>query len=162
MATQLPVQIEFSLPAGWQAAQPDEVGAPGVAFVALHGAPSGGFTSNITIAGQVRDDETPLDTIAAESAERLGQETDVVQVRNRKPVGSERAPGLTQVLDIGTTVRDRRLQLVQCQVYLDLHADEDPAQRAVLEIVLTCESDRLGAVLGDFQQFVGTVRPESN
>ena len=36
MVSELPVRIEFSLPEGWQATPPDEAGAPGVAFVALH------------------------------------------------------------------------------------------------------------------------------
>ncbi|MBA2944928.1 hypothetical protein [Streptomyces himalayensis] len=54
MATTLPVKVEFSLPEGWQSAPPDEVGAPGVAFVALHPDSRDGFTANITIAGKLR------------------------------------------------------------------------------------------------------------
>ncbi|MCX5129755.1 hypothetical protein OOK25_39665, partial [Streptomyces sp. NBC_00347] len=52
MPTTLPVPIEFRLPEGWQPAPPDEVGAPGVAFVALHPQPDSGFTANITIDGE--------------------------------------------------------------------------------------------------------------
>ena len=74
MATTLPVKISFSLPDGWQAAPPDEVEAPGAAFVALHPATSDeGVTANLTIAGRMRNDSATMWDIAAESVQRLGQ-----------------------------------------------------------------------------------------
>ncbi|PXY30946.1 hypothetical protein [Prauserella muralis] len=161
MATQLPVPIEFELPEGWTPAPPDEVNAPGSAFVALHPASIDGFTANITIAGQLYTDGTSLDAIADESLRRLDGTADVVTLRQRDIVGSKDAPGRTQVVDITTTIDNRRLQLVQCQVYLELRDESDPRRRAVIELALTCRDSQLDAVLGDYQKFVGTVRPQA-
>lgn len=158
MVTQLPVRIEFSLPEGWQAAPPDEVGAPGVAFVALHPASANGFTANLTIAGQFREPDLTMDAIADESVRRLSDTAGSVHVRKRTAVGSVEAPGITQVLDLELGA-EHPLQLVQCQVYVSLQDVHDPAKRAVLELVLTCTPAQLDAVFEDFQQFVRTVRP---
>jgi hypothetical protein len=156
MATELPVRIEFALPDGWKAAPPDEVGAPGVAFVALHPASANGFTANLTIAGEFRDPSLPMVAIADESVTRLEGIGARVEVRDRVDVGSTEAPGITQVLDIWMSTSER---LVQCQVYVSMHDVVDPAKRAVLELVLTCTPDQLDEVLADFQEFVRTVRP---
>lgn len=156
MVTELPVRIQFELPEGWQAAPPDEAGAPGVAFVALHSASANGFTANLTIAGQVRDPDLSMDTIADESVRRLEEAAGSVSVRRRVPVGSAEAPGITQVLDIRVGAGQ---ELVQCQVYVSMHDVDDPQRRAVLELVLTCTPAQLDDVFDDFQQFVRTVRP---
>lgn len=158
MVTQLPVRIEFSLPDGWQAAPPDEVGAPGVAFVALHQASANGFTANLTIAGQIREPDLTMEAIADESVRRLSDTAGSVHVRKRTAVGSAEAPGITQVLDLELGA-EHPLQLVQCQVYVSLQDVDDPAKRAVLELVLTCTPAQLDVVFEDFQQFVRTVRP---
>ncbi|WP_020668925.1 hypothetical protein [Amycolatopsis nigrescens] len=160
MVTQLPVRIEFSLPDGWTPAPPDEVGASGAAFVALHRASVDGFTANITIAGQYRPDETTLDELADESVQRLQETSGAVHLRDRRQVGSPEAPGLTQVLDLTASVDNRPLQLVQVQVYVSMQDVHNPAERAVIELVLTCKPSQLDAVLEDFQKFVSTVRPE--
>lgn len=160
MATELPIRIEFSLPDGWQAAPPDEVGAPGVAFVALHPASADdGFTANITIAGQYRAPELTMEHLADESVQRMQDDVGTVQVRQRNEVGSEDAPGITQVLDITTTVDNRPLSLVQCQVHVSMQDVQDPAKRVVTELVLTCKPAQLDEVFGDFQEFVSSVRP---
>jgi hypothetical protein len=154
MVTELPVNIEFSLPDGWQAAPPDEVGAPEVAFVAVH--PDGdGFTANLTIAGEIRDPALPISTIADDSVQRLESVTESVRVRDRVDLGPEDSPGMTQVLDIEM---GQGKQLVQCQVYLSLADIHDPRRRAVLELALTCTREQLEDVLPDFQRFVGTIR----
>jgi hypothetical protein len=158
MVTELPVRIEFSLPDGWQAAPPDEVGAPGVAFVAVHpasiGSEANGFTANLTIAGEIRDPALPMTTIADESVHRLETVAESVRVRDRADFGHGDAPGITQVLDIEMGQGKR---LAQHQVYLAMNDAHD--QRTVLELVLTCTPEQLDDVLSDFQQFVGTVRP---
>jgi hypothetical protein len=163
MVTELPVRIEFSLPDGWHAAPPDEVGAPGVAFVALHPASTGGsangFTTNLTIAGEIRDPAVPMATIADESVHRLETVADSVRVRDRTDLGPSDAPGMTQVLEIEMGQGKR---LVQCQVYLPMDDVHDRSRRAVLELVLTCTPEQLDDVLPDFQRFVGTVQPASS
>jgi hypothetical protein len=159
MATELPVRIEFTLPDGWQATPPDEAGAPGVAFVALHPSSTNGFTANLTIAGQFRDPTLPMTAIADESVRRLSEVAGDVHVRDRVEVGSPDSPGITQVLDIDVGVSQR---LVQCQVYVSMQDVHDRRKRAVIELVLTCTPDQLDNVFADFQNFVRTVRPATS
>jgi hypothetical protein len=159
MATQLPVRIDFSLPQGWTAAPPDEVGAPGVAFVALHPGPVDGFTANITIAGQLRDPELSMTALADESVRRLEVNAGPVRVHRREEIGTDTAPGITQTLDILATADRQALPLVQTQVLVSMRDVHDPDRRAVLELVLTCTPEQLDDVLGDFRQFVRGVRP---
>ena len=147
MVTELPVRIEFTLPDGWQAAPPDEVGAPGVAFVALRPTP-GGFVTNLTIAGELRDPDTNMTTIAKESVQRMETIATSVRVRDRAP------DGMTQVLDIELPEGKR---LVQSQVYLPITGTDH--RRTILELVLTCTPDQLDTAAPDFQRFVATVRP---
>ena len=164
MTTTLPVKISFSLPDGWQAARPDEVGAPGVAFVALHPASIDGFTANITIAGRMRNDSAMMWQIAEESVRRLEQ-AGTVEVVEKAEVGSPDIPGLTdspgvvQNLRLHTTLRGEPLELVQSQVYLGMEDVKNPAERAVLEFVLTAKPTQLDAVIGDFKAFLRTVHP---
>lgn len=157
MATELPVRIEFALPAGWQAARPDEVGAPEVAFVAVRpvspGSGAGGFVTNLTIAGEIRDPAVRMATIADESVSRVENVAESVRVRDRADLGQGDAPGLTQLLDI----EHEGKRLVQYQVYLPI--DDVHDQRTVLELVLTCTPEQFDDVASDFRRFVGTVRP---
>lgn len=157
MATTLPVKIEFSLPEGWQPAPPDEVGAPGVAFIALHLDSRDGFTANITIAGKLRD-ETDLVTMADESVQRLSGSA-TVHVAKRTEAGTPEAPALTQTLRISTSMRGLPVELVQSQVYLSVHDKHDPTKHAVLELALTAKTSQLDQVADDFQDFVRSVRP---
>lgn len=160
MVTELPVRIEFSLPDGWQAAPPDQVGASGVAFVAVRPASTdgeaNGFTANLTIAGEIRDPALPMATIADDAVHRLENIAESVRVRDRTDIGPSDAPGMTQVLDLEM---GQGKQLVQCQIYLPMDDVHDPRRRAVLELVLTCTPEQLDDARADFQRFVGTVRP---
>lgn len=162
MATSMPLPVEFRLPEGWQPAPPDEVGAPGAAFVALHPATNRpGFTTNITIDGEQRSDEATLAEIADESVSNLHQASRAVSVSQRSEFGSADAPGLTQVLKVSTGRGADALQLVQCQVYLSMPDVEEPTRRAVVRLALTAAAEDFDSVLADFQEFVGTVRPKN-
>ncbi|WP_326610702.1 hypothetical protein OIE62_26290 [Streptomyces scopuliridis] len=161
MPTTLPVPIEFELPEGWRAAPPDEVGAPGAAFVALHPRPDAGFTANITIDGEYRPDAATLPEIAQESVERLSQATASVVVAGRREVGSADAPGFTQTLAVSAVVGGVPQDLVQSQVYLSMLDVADPRKRAVIRLVLTATASQHPSVVEDFQDFVRTVRPDT-
>ncbi|WP_432171465.1 hypothetical protein [Streptomyces sp. 1222.5] len=164
MTATLPVKISFSLPDGWQAAPPDEVGVPGVAFVALHPASIDHFTANITIAGRMRNDSATMWQIAAESVQRLEQ-AGRVEVVEKTELGTPDIPGLTdspgvaQNLRFRTTLKGQPLELLQSQVYLGMEDVKNPAKRAVLEFVLTARPSQLAAVIDDFKEFLRTVRP---
>ncbi|MEV0094781.1 hypothetical protein [Streptomyces sp. NPDC050738] len=160
MPTTLPVPIEFELPDGWSPAPPDEVGAPGSAFVALHPHPDAGFTANITIDGEYRPDAATLPEIGIASVERLRTAGAAVEVEGRQEIGSAEAPGLTQQLRIAAVVAGARRDLLQSQVYLSMLDVADQRRRAVIRLVLTATASQHPAVLADFQDFVRTVRPD--
>lgn len=162
MPTAIPVPVEFRLPEGWTSAPPDEVGAPGVAFVAIHPPADNGFTANITISGGYQASDSTLETVANESVQRLDETSQRVTVAERTEVGSPEAPGLTQLLQVRAVVDGSTRDLIQSQVYLSLIDVNAPQQRFVLQVVLTSTSEQFGDVLNDFQQFVSTVRPKNN
>ncbi|KPI05825.1 hypothetical protein OK074_4315 [Actinobacteria bacterium OK074] len=159
MATTLPVPIEFEMPEGWHAAPPDEVGAPGTAFIALHPRPDAGFTANITIDGEYRPDAATLPEIADGSVARLRETGASVELTDRREMGSAEVPGLIQKLAVSATVGGAPRDLVQTQVYLSLLDVTDPRERAVIRLVLTSTATQHRVVLGDFEDFVRTVRP---
>lgn len=161
MPTTLPVPLEFELPAGWQPAPPDRAGAPDVAFVALFHQPdpASGFDANITVDGAYRPDAATLEEIADESVRRMQEIAEGVAVTDRNEMGSAQAPGLTQKLSFRAVTEGHRRELVQSQVYLAVRDLDDPARRAVVRLALTAAAAQHDAVLGDFQQFVRTVRP---
>lgn len=160
MVTTLPVPIEFELPPGWTPAPPDEAGAPGVAFVAVRAlAERTGFTPNITLSGEFRTDPASLTDIADESIARLGRTSERASLARRTEVGTAGNPGLTQLVNISDRAGG---ELIQCQVYLDMHDTRDASRRAVLQLALTASAGQLDDVLGDFQRFVASVRAEGS
>lgn len=161
MVTHLPVPLRFELPDGWSAAPPDEVGAPGAAFVALNMATQGsGFTANIAVDGELR--ENGVTGMADESLRVLGESTQNVTVVSRKEVGSAEAQGLTQDLHVTADVNGVTRELVQCQVYLTMAQSADQSRSAVVRAALTCTDDQVGTVLEDFRSFVRTLAPEAD
>ncbi|MFI5825839.1 hypothetical protein ACIA6C_01040 [Streptomyces sp. NPDC051578] len=160
MPTTLPVPIEFSLPEGWQAAPPDEVGAPEVAFIALHPQPDEGFTANITIDGGFLRDETTLEELADSSVQQVLGAAESVTVAARRGIGSADSPGLTQRLHLTAVVSGVRRDLVQSQVYMVLTDVTDPHKRALVRLILTATAAQHDDVLPDFQAFLRTVRPD--
>ncbi|MGC7095265.1 hypothetical protein ACPZ19_11410 [Amycolatopsis lurida] len=162
MVGTLPVPIEFSLPEGWLSAPPDEVGAGGSAFVALHPPASKGFTANITISGELRESYVPLAHIADEALESLRQKAPDARLGKRKESGSPANPGLTQVVRLSMVLGGRRLDVLQLQVLLGMWDRAEPQRRAVLHVVLSALPEQFGRMAEDFQQFVSTIRPEES
>jgi hypothetical protein len=156
MATTLPVPIEFSLPDGWLSAPPDEVGAPQAAFVALHPGSAAGFTANVTITGEVRTDDATLAQVAAEAAARLERGLGSVEIGRRNELDS----AYTQVVRLTAPIQGRPVELVQLQVFLAMADVRDERRRAVLEIVLSATPEQFEHLVGDFQAFLKTIRPD--
>ncbi|MET0236676.1 MAG: hypothetical protein ABW224_18650 [Kibdelosporangium sp.] len=159
MATTIPVPIMFSLPDGWISAPPDEVGSPSAAFVALRPPARNGFTPNITISGEIRGD-LPLSRIADEAVANLRRQVGAVKLGRRSEVGSPDNPGLTQAVRMRLTLDGRPQDVAQLQVFLSMQDVSDSRRQAVLHIVLSATPDRFEQVIGEFQQFVSTIRPE--
>lgn len=160
MVATIPVPIQFSLPEGWRSAPPDQVDAGEAAFVALRPPGVKGFTPNITVSGDLQDTNVPLSRLADEAVERLQRGAPDVQLGTRKESGSERGPGLTQAVRMTLLLNNRPEQLVQLQVFLGMRDTREPSRYAVLEIVLSSLAEQFQEVVGDFQQFLSTIRPE--
>jgi hypothetical protein len=157
MPTTLPVPIEFTLPEGWLPA----VSPVGVAYAAVHPQPDAGFAANITVDGGLpRGEVTPAE-LADASVERLREFAESVTVTHRRELGSDDAPALAQRITFSTLVGDVRRDFVQSQVYLFLLDDEDAHRRALIRLALTATAGQYDSVLGDFQDFVRTVRPDA-
>ncbi len=161
VAASLPVPIEFRLPEGWLPARPAGGDAPAVAFAAVHPQPDAGFTANITVDGEYRSDTATLAELADESVERLREVAESVAVTYRREVGSADAPALAQRVTFSAVAGDKRHDLVQSQVYLSMPDIEEPHKRAVVRLALTATAAQHDTVLGDFQDFVRTVRPRT-
>ncbi|MEU6646891.1 hypothetical protein ABZ863_30740 [Saccharomonospora sp. NPDC046836] len=161
MATTLPVPIEFSLPEGWRSVDPDEIGTPEAAFVALHPASGGGgFTPNVTITGELREADVPLSVVAEESVERLRLGAREVKVGRTSEGGTAENPVHTQAVRLEVTLSGQQQYLVQYQVFMGFGDVAGTARRAVLQTVLTSRLDQFPQVIDDFQKFIETIRPE--
>ncbi|MFJ8208042.1 hypothetical protein [Streptomyces sp. NPDC096033] len=161
MPAPLPVPIEFDLPEGWLPARPDGLDPQAVAFAAVHPRPDGGFAANITVDGGFPAEEETLEGLAEESVRRLAGSAGPVEVLQRREVGSEDAPALIQRLAFRAVVGGVRRDLVQSQVYLAMADVADPRRRAVVRLALTATAEQHDEVLGDFQEFVSSVRPDT-
>ncbi|MGW7070728.1 hypothetical protein ACWGII_34905 [Streptomyces sp. NPDC054855] len=132
-----------------------------MAFAAVHPEPENGFAANITIDGEYRPDEATLTEIAEESVLRMRELDGSLVVLHRKEVGSGEAPALTQTIRFSTVTGGVRRDLIQIQVYLVMLDVHDAGKRAVIRLALTATANQIDSVLGDFQDFVSTVRPDS-
>jgi hypothetical protein len=128
--------------------------------VALHAASSNGFTANITINGEVRTDDASLTQIADEALAKLERTVGRVQLGRRNEVGSPENPGLTQAVRTSVQLNGRPREVVQLQVFLGMRDVRGEQRRAVLHIVLTATPEQFEQVIGDFQKFLATVRPD--
>ncbi|WP_298177054.1 hypothetical protein [Saccharomonospora sp.] len=161
MATTIPVPIQFSLPEGWVSVNPDEINTPEAAFVALHpGSRGGGFTPNITITGELRDAEVPLNQIAAESVDRLRRGAHEVKLGRTTEGGTAENPVYTQAVRVQVDLGGQPQYLVQYQVFMVFVDTAEPDRRAVLQVVLTSKLDQFPQVIDDFQAFIDSIRPE--
>lgn len=169
MTTKLPLPIEFRLPDGWFGAPPDEVGAPGVAFVAVHqgaghqGAghqgSGGGFTPNITVDGDIPPEGATLEETADASVERMRTVASSVALVERVEGGDDEVRTLRQQLSFTVTVDGERYALLQTQIYLFLADDRDHARHAVVRLALTAEVAGHDDLLADFYDVVRSVAP---
>ncbi|MGP2438368.1 hypothetical protein [Streptomyces sp. JW3] len=162
----LPVPLEIELPHGWHSAPPDEVGAPGAAFVALHTASRGqGFMPNITVTGRTLTGAASLHGLAEDSVKRLRENVGAVEVVKRTEMGSSPAPGLidapgiVQNVRVQATVGGQPMELAQSQFLLVLENKRKRGERVEIEIALTARTSQLQDVLADFQTFVSRLRP---
>jgi hypothetical protein len=162
MVTTLPVPIEFSLPPGWRSVSPDEIGTPEAAFVALHPETTQrGFTPNIAITGETHEDDVTLVQLGDTAVQRLRTGARDVQLGRRNEIGTAEDPGLTQAVKLNIDLQGRPQDVIQFQVFLIMRDRQDPRRRGVLQVVLSALPEQFPTVIGDFEQFLSSVTPES-
>lgn len=155
-----PVPLAFRLPGDrWAPVPPASLDVANAHFLAVRRGTAGGYTPTISISGDYRQDGSALPTVADESLVALGLEASGVVLLERREVGSEEAPGISQLLGGTISVEDRDLDVRQCQVLLDLRDAEEPRRRAVAVLTMTCLREQLAPLLEEFQRFVASVRP---
>lgn len=158
MRVTVPVPIQFELPDGWQAVDPDRAGAPGAAFVAVHPATRNGRVANITVGENDRSDNTTLDQIADEALGRLVRVGHGVSLSRRTGYGSDAAPAIAQVATLSVVKDGVAQRLVQYQVFMALVDMANPYRRVILEATLTATPEQFDQVVGGFGEFVATIR----
>jgi hypothetical protein len=151
-ADRIDVPIGFDVPDGWTPVDPALTATPGMAFVLLRDGPPDGFTPNVTIGVARRSDDVTVGTLAEESVRRLAAAFPGVSVVDEREVGNDRAPGVAQVVRLGTADDD----LVQSQVHLTIPLGDAPHDRLVVELVCTCRPAQVPLVLPDFQRLVAS------
>jgi hypothetical protein len=157
----LPVPIEFELPERWRPAEPDGVGAPSAAYVALRPEPAGDFVANITVSGEQLGTGRTVTAYADEALQRLRETAPDAELTKRTEAGSQTAPGLTQVVSLTTDVNGHPRRVLQVQVFLAVPDPQDAERQAVIELVLSAVPEEIDQVVGDFRTFVDSVSPHA-
>jgi hypothetical protein len=155
----LPLPVRFALPdEAWTPVDPESLGVRNAAFLAVRGGAAGEYHPTITVSGGWRGDAASLEQIADESVEKLRAEgAEEVELLQRRSLGTEHAPALTQAVGAVATVEGRRQDLRQAQVVQGLVDVEDPARRVVMIYTLTCTFAQWEQMVPEFQAFMATV-----
>lgn len=156
----LPVPIEFSLPDGWESIDPTTLDTPGVAFVAVKRDSSARFTSNLTIYGEVRDNDTTLTEIADEaSTDGSGQLGGAPEVVHRKKEGEGLVAAITQVVEFPAPEGSGVERLHQTQTLVQFPDSHGPNRRGIIMFAATAAPDDPSAmdVLGRVIDTLGEV-----
>jgi len=136
----------FDVPDGWTPVDPEKVGAPTAAFVAVRPDSGGDFTPNIILSVRHRPDAATILEIADEAVQRLGRSMAELDVLSRREFGAPPDNGVAQVLRIvsgtGPGTAGRR-------------------DRVIVELACTSAPQQSEPVVGEFQRFVASfhVRP---
>jgi len=158
-STALPLPVRFALPdEAWTPVDPASLGVRNAAFLAVRSGAAGEYHPTITVSGGWRSDDASLEQIADESVEKLRVEgAEEVELLQRRSLGTEHAPALTQAVGAVATVDGRRQDLRQAQVVQGLVDVEDPARRVVMIYTLSCTFRQWEQMVPEFQAFMATV-----
>jgi hypothetical protein len=157
--TTLPVPIRFELPgADWEAVPPESRGVTNAAFLAVRHGTGDAYEPTITISGDWRNDPAPLTQIADESLVLARSQATDVELLKRREMGSEHAPGITQLIGATVSINGRSHDLRQAQAVTGLVDVHDPTKRIVVIYTFTCTYGQFETYGPEFQDFMRTVR----
>ena len=159
MTTTLPVPIRFELPgADWEAVPPESRGVTNAAFLAVRHGTGDDYEPTITISGDWRNDPATLTQIADESLVLARTQATEVELLKRREMGTEHAPGITQLIGATIAMNGRTYDLRQAQALTGLVDVEDPTKRVVVIYTFTCTYRQFETYGPEFQDFMRTVR----
>jgi hypothetical protein len=163
VSSALPVPIAFELPQNWRPAEPEQVGAPEAAYIALRPEPVTvtDFVANITVAGERLNGDRSLVEYVDESLRRLRQTAPDAELVKRTETDAEQTPSVTQIVSLTTDVQGTPRRVLQVQVFLAVPDPQYPEQRAVIELVLSAVPEEIDQVVGDFRALVDSVTPHA-
>lgn len=158
-STALPLPVRFALPDDtWSPVDPGSLGVRNAAFLAVRSGSAGEYHPTITVSGGWRTDGATLEQIAEESVTKLRLEgAEEVELLQRRALGTEHAPAVTQAIGAVATVDGRRQDLRQAQALQGLVDLGDPARRVVMIYTLTCTYAQWEQVVPQFQAFMASV-----
>lgn len=158
-STALPLPVRFALPdEAWTPVDPESLGVRNAAFLAVRSGAAGEYHPTITVSGGWRSDDASLEQIADESVEKLRVEgAEEVELLQRRSMGTEHAPAVTQAIGAVAAVEGRRQDLRQAQVVQGLVDVEDPTRRVVMIYTLTCTFAQWEQMVPQFQAFMASV-----
>ena len=157
--TTLPVPIRFELPGpDWEAVPPESRGVTNAAFLAVRHGTGDDYEPTITISGDWRNDPTTLAEIADESLVLARAQATDVELLKRSEMGTEHAPGITQLIGATIAMNGRTYDLRQAQALTGLVDVEDAGKRVVVIYTLTCTYRQFDTYAPEFQEFMRTVR----
>lgn len=161
----LPVPIRLALPDHWEQVDPTAWGVRNAALLAVRRGLDDDYTPTITVSGDWRTDDVPVEQIADESVAKLVAEgASDVEVVGRRHVGGEHTPAVLQTLGATIAAQGRRFDLRQLQVVSALVDVEHPERRIVLIYTLSCTYAQFDEMGREFQQLMASVevvRPDS-
>lgn len=157
--TTLPVPIRFELPGPeWESVPPESRGVTNAAFLAVRRDTGDDYEPTITISGDWRNDPATLEDIADESLVLARSQATDVELLKRREMGTEHAPGITQLIGATITMNGRTFDLRQAQALTGLVDVEDPTRRVVVIYTFTCTYRQFDTYGREFQDFMRTVR----
>lgn len=150
----LPFQIELDLPAGWTPVAPAAAGEPQAGYVAVRAdASDRPVPTSLVISGlTIPADQVDLRAVAGSHVERLRTRLEVT-VLSREADSDGRQ--VAQLLRIA----GGPMSLNQIQIVMAFSDTTDPAVVGLLQIMLSCPEDVLGAAGPEFRGIVASIRP---
>ena len=150
----LPFPIELDLPAGWTPVAPAAAGEPQAGYVAVRAdGTDRPVSTSLVISGlTVPADQVNVPMLAGTHIERLRTQLTVTVLSREADADGSQAAQLLRI-DGGP------VPLNQIQIVMACPDTADPAVTGLLQIMLSCPEDLLGAIGPEFRDIVASIRP---